>query len=115
MKREIRDFLNDILLYSAKAQEVAGRKEAAFAAGDDEAMVLVLCLQIIGEAVKHIPTEIRELYPEISWKRVAGMRDKLIHDYWGTDMGIVLYVVRENLPSLVVATQKILHKIEAQQ
>ncbi|MFN8301251.1 MAG: HepT-like ribonuclease domain-containing protein [Saprospiraceae bacterium] len=75
-------------------------------------MTLILCLQIIGEAVKQIPEEIRANYPDIPWKRVAGLRDKLIHDYWGTDMPIVMFVVRENLPKLKSTVKQILQDIE---
>ncbi|HNL40119.1 MAG: DUF86 domain-containing protein [Saprospiraceae bacterium] len=75
-------------------------------------MILILCLQIIGEAVKQIPEEIRANYPDIPWKRVAGLRDKLIHDYWGTDMPIVMFVVRENLPKLKSTVKQILQDIE---
>lgn len=78
----------------------------------DEGMILILCLQLIGEAVKQIPDEIRNRYPEIPWKRVAGLRDKLIHDYWGTDMPIVMFVVRENLPKLQETVKKILQELE---
>ena len=78
----------------------------------DEGMTLILCLQIIGEAVKQIPEEIRANYPDIPWKRVAGLRDKLIHDYWGTDMPIVMFVVRENLPKLKSTVKQILQDIE---
>ena len=75
-------------------------------------MILILCLQIIGEAVKQIPEEVRNRYPEIPWKRVAGLRDRLIHDYWGTDMPIVMFVVRENLPKLDETVHQILQELE---
>ena len=112
MKRDIRDFLNDIILYSAKAQEVLNRGVKKIDQFSDEGMILILCLQIIGEAVKQIPDEIRNRYPNIPWKRVAGLRDKLIHDYWGTDMPIVMFVVRENLPKLHETVKEILQDIE---
>ncbi len=112
MKRDIRDFLNDIIAYSEKAQEVLDRGVKHINQFSDEGMILILCLQIIGEAVKQIPDEIRANYPDIPWKRVAGLRDKLIHDYWGTDMPIVMFVVRENLPKLKSTVKQILQDIE---
>ncbi|HNE28610.1 MAG TPA: DUF86 domain-containing protein [Saprospiraceae bacterium] len=112
MKRDIRDFLNDIIAYSEKAQEVLDRGVKQIDQFSDEGMILILCLQIIGEAVKQIPEEIRANYPDIPWKRVAGLRDKLIHDYWGTDMPIVMFVVRENLPKLKSTVKQILQDIE---
>jgi len=46
-------------------------------------------LEIIGEAIKNVPADIRKRYPEIEWRAIAGMRDKMIHDYFGVDYEIV--------------------------
>ena len=56
--------------------------------------------EIIGEASKHVNAEFREKYPKIEWKKMAGMRDKLIHDYIGVDLWAVWAVVEEILPAL---------------
>ncbi|QYZ79207.1 DUF86 domain-containing protein [Methanofollis formosanus] len=55
-------------------------------------------LEIIGEAVKNLPTDFKEAHPEVEWRAVAGMRDKLIHHYFGVDMRIVWETARTDLP-----------------
>ena len=57
-------------------------------------------LEIIGEAVKRLPEEIRKHYSDIPWKEIAGFRDVLIHDYFGIDTSVVWKTVVEDLPFL---------------
>ncbi|MBU2576694.1 MAG: DUF86 domain-containing protein [Nanoarchaeota archaeon] len=57
-------------------------------------------IEIIGEAVKNIPDSFRKKYPDIPWIRIAGMRDKLMHHYFGVDLKTVWKVIKENLPGL---------------
>ena len=57
-------------------------------------------IEIIGEAVRHISKDIRKTYPEIPWQDVAGMRDKLIHDYFGVDIEKVWDTAQDDLPIL---------------
>jgi uncharacterized protein with HEPN domain len=77
--------------------------------GDDTVKrAFVRSLEIIGEAVKRVPDEIRNKYAEIEWKAIAGMRDKLIHDYFGVDYDIVWDAVISKIPPLKEKIQEIL-------
>lgn len=57
-------------------------------------------LEIIGEATKNIPANFKEEYPDIPWKMIAGMRDILIHEYFGVDLELTWSTVKESLPPL---------------
>ena len=66
--------------------------------------------EIMGEAVKNISTDFRRKHKEIDWKNIAGMRDKLIHQYFGVNWNILWDVIKEKLPGLKVHLEKILER-----
>ena len=65
-------------------------------------------LEVIGEAVKHLPEDIRSKQPGIEWRKIAGLRDILIHEYFGINVPVVWDVVQHKLPSLEKAIQQLL-------
>lgn len=64
--------------------------------------------EIIGEAVKNLPDEYRNKYPHIPFKQIAGMRDKLIHDYFGIDYEIVWKTIKDKLPEFSTEIDKLI-------
>ena len=68
-------------------------------------------MEIIGEAVKHVPDNVRMQYPSVPWKEMAGMRDVLIHDYGSTDVSIIWKTATENLHPVKIDIEKILHNL----
>ncbi len=67
-------------------------------------------LEIIGEATKRLSKDLRDRYPEIPWKQISGMRDKLIHGYFGVDLGAVWDTATKDLPLLKTQILEILEK-----
>lgn len=67
-------------------------------------------LEIIGEAVKNLPTSFKEKYKEIPWKQIAGMRDKLVHEYFGVDYKLLWETVRVYVPELKRQIEEIMKK-----
>ena len=83
-----------------------------FLKDDKTCDAVIRCIEVIGEAAKNIPEEIRTSYPSISWRDLAGMRDKIIHSYFTVDFETVWLVVKEDIPRLKPMVKKVLDKIE---
>ena len=64
-------------------------------------------LSILGEAAKRVPADLRERYPAIPWKPISGLRDVLVHDYFGVDLGVVEEVIREEVPLLIEGLRRL--------
>ncbi|MFH1215516.1 MAG: DUF86 domain-containing protein [Pseudomonadota bacterium] len=95
------DYLEDILDAISKSLSfVHGMTKEKFFQDDKTVFAVIRALEIIGEAAKKIPEDTRCKYPDLPWREMAGMRDKLIHDYIGVNLEVVWKTVFEDLPIL---------------
>jgi uncharacterized protein with HEPN domain len=99
--REYSDYLEDILDAIQKAAEFIEEMSFELFSKDDKTVYAVIrALEIIGEASKNIPEWIKAENTDIPWREMAGIRDKLIHDYFGVNLEVVWKTVKEDLPTL---------------
>jgi uncharacterized protein with HEPN domain len=111
MLRDYRAYLEDILEAASAAREyVAGMTREDLAQDRRTRDAVIRNLEIVGEAAKKLPAETKRSHPEVEWKKIAGLRDILIHDYFGIDMDIVWDVVQNKLPPLADQVRRILEE-----
>ncbi|MEO0078556.1 MAG: DUF86 domain-containing protein [candidate division WOR-3 bacterium] len=101
MPRDYRAYLEDIVEAAGAVREfVAGMSKVELANDRRTRDAVVRNLEVIGEAAKKLPAQTKRDHPEVEWKKIAGLRNVLIHEYFGVDIDIVWDVVQNKLPVL---------------
>jgi len=112
MPREYKVYLRDILEAIGRIERYTGNMN--FEDFSNNELIqdgVIRNLEIIGEAVKNLPDDIKKYYPEVEWRKIAGLRDILIHAYFGVDLEIIWDIVRNKVPELKEMVRKILSNL----
>jgi uncharacterized protein with HEPN domain len=116
MKRDFKLFLNDIIAACKHIQKfVEGMDFEQFQDDEKTSSAVIRKFEIIGEAAKNIPDFIKEKYPQIDWKDMAGMRDRLIHGYFGVDYLLVWETIEYDVPRIISIISQIIKDLEQEQ
>jgi uncharacterized protein with HEPN domain len=111
MPRDSRVYLEDILGAIGKIKRYTeGLSKQAFAGDEKTLDAVVRNLEVIGEAVKRLPAELRAREPGIDWAKIGGLRDVLIHQYFGIDVDILWDIIKNKLPALEVSVSALLRE-----
>jgi len=112
-RRDYRDYLQDILDSIKDIESFIENMDSEDFTKDKKTINAVIrSIEVIGEATKNIPKSIRDKYPSVPWKKMAGMRDRMIHEYFGVDIEILWKTVKEDIPSLKPLMEALLEKRE---
>jgi len=110
--RELRDYLNDIKSECEYLMErTSDLTYDEFVSNEEFKRAFIRSLEIIGEATKHIPSNLRKKYPQINWKSVVGIRNKIIHEYFGIDYEVVWKTIKEKIPEFYKVIKEIIEEI----
>ena len=116
MKRDHKLFIKDIISAMKSIEEfVEGLSLDEVREDDKTSSAVIRKFEIIGEATRHVPDKLKEKYPDIPWKRMAGMRDRLIQAYFGVDYRLVWEAIKIDIPELKPRFQEILAELEKMQ
>ena len=100
-KRDWKLFIEDILECIGKIEKYIEDMEFGDFESDSKTIdAVVRNLEVIGEASRNIPENMKAKYPDVYWKGVVGLRNRIIHEYFGVDVKIVWHIIKEEVPTL---------------
>jgi len=112
-RRSDREFLQDIQEAARRiAEYISGMTYEDFLKDSKTQDAVIRNLEIIGEATKNLSREIRAAHPDIPWRAMAGVRDRLIHDYFGVNLDIVWQIVTVELPEVTARIAAVLESTQ---
>jgi uncharacterized protein with HEPN domain len=114
MTRNISLYIKDIPQNMQDAQNfIRGMSYEKFAADKRTFNAVVRSLEVIGEAAKNVPEEIRSKYPSVPWREMAGMRDKVIHFYFGVNREAIWIAVKDRIPAVKPLIEQVLRDFDS--
>lgn len=112
-ERDHRVTLRQVMEYAQRAQALCEGKTAPQIESDwRQALAFERAMEVLGEAVKRLPDDLKQRYPQVPWKLIAGMRDKLAHGYDGVDYQLLWDAVQNDLPALCSTVELMLQDTE---
>lgn len=116
MKRDYQLFIKDIVAAMEHIEDFVGEMTLEeFKSDEKTSSAVIRKFEIIGEAVKHVPPKIRDKYKDVQWKSMAGMRDRLIHAYFGVDYDLVWSAIKTEIPNLKPKLNKVISDMEQEE
>ena len=107
MKKDVGLFLKHILDSMGSIENYMKEKsEQDFSEAQETQDAVMRRLAIIGEAAKNIPMSLREKHGNIDWKAIIGLKNVLVHEYFGVDMSVIWHIIKDDLPKLKIEIEK---------